>query len=595
MATLTPDYPAYPDYAAPVDEGSMSLADMLGVLRRRRWLMLGVFALLTALALVVAFSLPSVYRSTATILIKEQEIPQEFVRSTVTTFADERIQVISQQVLTRATLLAMVDKYGLYGKARQRETNEEILDRMRRDIKLVPVSAEITDRRTGRPVTATIAFSLSYDSEVAANAQRIANDLTTLFLNENIKNRQQKAAETTTFLDEELGRVVEHIAELEKGVTDFKRRNQGRTPDQAQANLVGGERSETDLQRIDREIAFLSDRKLQLEGQLANTKPLTPLLGGSGAALEPEDRLRTLKSQLIGLSAQYADNHPDLRRVRREIAALEADTGAQADAEDRQQLLERLRSDLAELRKRYADQHPDVLKLKRTYDSLEAAVRNSKPAAPRVARKPDNPIYINLAAQVSTVQSQVDALVAERKAVRERLLDFQQRLSQSGEVEREYLELARDLESSRARFRELRDKQMQAQVAEQLERSQKAERFTIIEPPILPERPNRPNRQLIVLMGLALALLGTLGAVALAQTLDGGVQSSKDLLRAMQVPVLAVLPQPALAPSRRRRSRARLLLLGGAILLLLAGAAALHTFFMPLDVVWYSIARRLGV
>jgi hypothetical protein len=235
-----------------------------------------------------------------------------------------------------------------------------------------------------------------------------------------------------------------------------------------------------------------------------------------------------------------------------------------------------------------------VLKLKRTYDSLEAAVRGSKPAQVRGTRKPDNPTYINLQTQISTAQSQVDALIAERKAVRDRLSEFQQRLSQSGEVEREYLELARDMESSRARFRELRDKQMQAQVAEQLERSRKAERFTIIEPPILPEKPYRPNRQLIVVMGAVLALAGALGSVALAQTLDGGVQDSKDLLRVMQVPVLAVLPHTGLAPSRQRRSWARLLLLGSALVLLAVCAAAVHAYFMPLDVLWFSIARRLG-
>ena len=129
-----------------------TMGDYLGILRRRRALMLAVFVVLFVIAAVVAMVLPPVYRSTATILIKEQEIPQEFVRSTVTSFADERIQVISQQVMTRSTLLDLVDKYGLYGKARQSETSEEILDRMRRDIKLTPISAEVTDRRTGSPV-----------------------------------------------------------------------------------------------------------------------------------------------------------------------------------------------------------------------------------------------------------------------------------------------------------------------------------------------------------------------------------------------------------------------------------------------------------
>ncbi|MFM9915805.1 MAG: Wzz/FepE/Etk N-terminal domain-containing protein, partial [Rhizobacter sp.] len=139
----------------PAADGGKSIGDYVGVLRRRRKLIAVVFAVLFAIASVVAVVLPPVYRSTATILIKEQEIPQEFVRSTVTSFADERIQVISQQVMTRSTLLDLVDKYALYGKARQSETSEDILDRMRRDIKLTPISAEVTDRRSGSPVKST--------------------------------------------------------------------------------------------------------------------------------------------------------------------------------------------------------------------------------------------------------------------------------------------------------------------------------------------------------------------------------------------------------------------------------------------------------
>ena len=299
MASLTHD----PGLAAPPTEApSMSLADLLAVVRRWRWLMLGVFSALLVAGIAVAFGLPAVYRSTATILIKEQEIPQEFVRSTVTSFADERIQVISQQVLTRATLLELVDRHDLYGSARQRETSEEILERMRRDIKLAPVSADVTDRRTGAPAKATIAFTLSFDSEVAAKAQKIANELTTLFLNENVKNRQQKAAETTSFLDEELQRITEHIAQLEQALTDFKRRNQGRTPDLAQLNLSGRERTDAELQRIEREITFLQDRRFTLETQLAETRPAQPLSSPAGP-LEADERLRALRNQIISLQA----------------------------------------------------------------------------------------------------------------------------------------------------------------------------------------------------------------------------------------------------------------------------------------------------
>ncbi|HSV71768.1 MAG TPA: Wzz/FepE/Etk N-terminal domain-containing protein, partial [Methylibium sp.] len=542
MSAVTPDAYAAIDAAGDAGKG---VADYVEILVRRRRLLLAVFALLFAVAAVVALVLPPVYRSTATILIKEQEIPQEFVRSTVTSFADERIQVISQQVMTRSTLLDLVDRYGLYGKARQRLTSEEILDRMRRDIRLTPISAEVTDRRTGSPVKSTIAFSLSYDSEVAANAQKIANELTTLYLNENVKNRQQKAAETTSFLDEELERVGAHISELEQQLSTFKLANQGRLPELSLANQVASERTRAEIQRLDRDIAFLEDRKMSLQGQLADTKRTTPVADAGGAILDPEDRLKALQLQLAGLTGSYSDSHPDVRRLKREIAVLKAETGLEGEAADREARLQALQAQLALLRQKYSDDHPDVVKLRRAFGAIDEAVRaGTDTGSVRGARKPDNPAYLTLKAQIESVAAQLQSLLSERDALRDKLGQLDLRVSQSPEVERQYLELVRDLDSSRGRFRELRDKQMQAQVAEQLERERKAERFTLIEPPIFPERPYRPNRGVILMMGLMAALAGAIGAVALREALDPTVHAPRDVLRVMQVPVLARLPAP---------------------------------------------------
>lgn len=586
--------------ADPAADGGKSLADYLGVLRRRRKLILVVFAVLFAIAAVVAVVLPPVYRSTATILIKEQEIPQEFVRSTVTSFADERIQVISQQVMTRSTLLDLVDKYALYGKARQSETSEDILDRMRRDIKLTPISAEVTDRRSGSPVKSTIAFSLSYDSESAANAQKIANELTTLYLNENVKNRQQKAAETTLFLDEELARVTEHISELEQKLSAFKARNQGRLPELNLSNQMGSERANAEIQRIDREIVFLEERRMALQSQLADTKPSMPVLGNGGVLLEPEDRLKALQLQLTSLTGIYSDDHPDIKRLRREIATLKKETGLQDDATDRENKLLLLQQQISLLRQKYSDDHPDVVQLKRAFAAIDRAVRTGSDAPEgradelRKARKPDNPAYITLKSQIETIASQIQSMRSERQEMRGKLELLDLRVSQTPEVEREYLELARDLDSSRGRFRELRDKQMQAQVAEQLERGRKAERFTLIEPPIFPEKPFRPNRAVIVMMGFVLALVGSIGSAALREAIDQTVHSARDVTRVMQVPVLArlpALPSPVLV---KRRSRMRWIVGFSGMVLFGLMLAAFHNFYMPIDVAWYGLLRRVA-
>ncbi len=593
----------------PLAPQGKTFADYLGILRRRSGLILAVFVLLFAVAVGVALVLPPVYRSTATILIKEQEIPQEFVRSTVTSFADERIQVISQQVMTRATLLDLVDKYGLYGKSRQSETSEEILDRMRRDIKLTPISAEVTDRRTGSPVKSTIAFSVSYDSEVAANAQKIANELTTLYLNENVKNRQEKAAETTSFIDEELARVSVHISDLEQKLTAFKARNQGRLPEQSLANQVGSERINSEIQRLEREISFLEERTVSLKSQLADTKPGLPVQTGTGATLlEPEDRLRSLRMQLTSLTGTYSEEHPDVKRLRREIAVLKTETGMQDDADDREGKLSELQAQLVLLRQKYSDDHPDVLRLKRTIAAVDQVASNAgdggsakgsdkgsaKGDGLAAPRKPDNPVYINLKSQIETTAAQIQSLRTERDEQKAKLLEIDVKVSQSPEVERQFLELVRDMDSSRANFRELRDKQIKAQVAEQLEHGRKAERFTLIEPPIFPEKPVRPNRSVIVLMGLLLALLGGVAAAAFREAIDGTVHSARDVVRVMQVPVLAILPELPSPTLMRRRRVVRRIVAVGTLGLIVCVVAGLHFFYMPIDVAWYGILRRIA-
>ena len=587
MSALAHELPGLADAAA---VPSRTLRDHLGMLRRRRGLALTVFGTLLALTVVVAVVLPPVYRSTATILIKEQEIPQEFVRSTVTSFADERIQVISQQVMTRATLLELVDRHGLYGKARQRETSEEILDRMRRDIKLTPISAEVTDRRTGSPVKSTIAFTLSYDSESASAAQKIANELTTLYLNENVKNRQQKAAETTSFLDEELARVTRHIAELEQKLAGFKERNQGKLPELNLSNQMGSERTASEIQRLEREILFLNERTASLQTQLAETKPQLPVTGANGAVLDADDRLKALQMQLSAAIGTFSSEHPDVKRLRREIAVLQAETGEEGDTTDREARRRELEAQLSVLRQKFADDHPDVSRTKRQLAALDEAA----PAVPRTTRKPDNPVYLNLKAQIDTNAAQLISLKKERDELRGRLALYDMRVSASPEVEREYLEIARDMDSSRMRFRELRDKQMQAQVAEQLERERKAERFTLIEPPIFPEKPVRPNRLLIVVMGLVLALAVGVGAAAMRESFDRAVHGQRDVMRVLQVPVLAVLPALEHPAVKRRRARLRLAWAATGLVVLLLGITAFHFFYMPIDVAWYALLRRVA-
>ena len=165
------------------DIGQKSLSDYLDALRRRRTAILLTAGGLFIVSVLIAFLLPPVYRSTATILIEEQEIPPDLVRSTITTYAWQRIQTISQRVMTRNNLMEIVNKYGLYPSKRGKETVEETIERMQKAIKLDPISVDVIDPRSGRPMPAMIAFTLAYDGEGAEVTQKVANENDTMYLN----------------------------------------------------------------------------------------------------------------------------------------------------------------------------------------------------------------------------------------------------------------------------------------------------------------------------------------------------------------------------------------------------------------------------
>ena len=339
---------------------------------------IAVTVVLAAIALSVAAGLPPVYRSTATILVQEQEIPPDLVRSTITSFADERIQVISQQVMTRAVLLQLVDKYGLYEKYRGRKTNEDLVELMRKDIKLTTVDANMSDRSSGRRVNATIAFELSYDSPYPAQAQKVVDELVSLYLQENVKARQQSVAETTAFLSQEADRLAKQIQEIETNLANFKRRYAGRTPESSAVNMQLAERTESELLRIEREMSMLQDRRLSLEAQLPLIKPNVPIATNPGGEpiLGPAERLKSLQAQYSSASAKYGSDHPDIRRMQREIAALKAESGGSEAGGENAGNLRKLEAELAALKERYSEDHPDVQRLKRSITALKGSERS---------------------------------------------------------------------------------------------------------------------------------------------------------------------------------------------------------------------------
>jgi uncharacterized protein involved in exopolysaccharide biosynthesis len=570
--------------AASMDTQGLTFQELAGILRRRGALIALAALLSLGGGLAVALFWPAVYRSTATILIEDQEIPRELVRSTVTTVADERIQVISQQIMTRATLMQIVEKYGLYDKERRYLTNEEVIDRMRRDVKVETIVAEGTGRFGGRG--STIAFKLSYDSPVPAKAQQVANELVTLYLNENVRTRRQRADEATAFFKDEAERIGKQIGLIEAKLAAFKKTNSGRLPELLQVNMQMRDRAQDELDGVERQLSMLEDRRVYLESQLTLLKENAPL--PAAGTLDPEERLRLLRNQYASLSGVYAASHPDLVRMRREIGALEKSTGA-APAPD-PKALEEARNELARLADRYSPDHPDVVRQKKKAAALEAEA-----AQATQAKKPDNPAYVSLAAQIESAKLEAESLKRRREELRERIASYNARLEQTPSVEQTYRDLTRDHENAVTKYKEIRAKQMEAQVALELEKDRKGERFSLIDPPQYPERPAQPDRKKLV----ALAFVGSAGAGAgagmLAESLNRSVKSARALVALLDAPLLGVVPRARTAEERQRRRRRLLAALAALAALALSGLALIHFFYMPLDTLWYVLLRRLQI
>jgi uncharacterized protein involved in exopolysaccharide biosynthesis len=573
-----------------------TLPDYLVLLRRRRTLILVVWAALMAASAALAFLLPSVYRSTATILIEEQEIPPDLVRSAIATYADQRIETIKQQVLSRATLWRIVEQYGLYEKLRKRSPTEEVLERFTKDIQIDVLNVKVVDKRTQNPTQATIAFTLAYDGETPVSAQKVASELTSLFLAENLKSRERHAQETTAFLKREAENLDKHIQELEGMLATVKHKADGALPELMQLNMQLMNQTQRELLDADRDIRSLREKKTYLEGELAQLKPHTPIItAGGDRLLDTGERLKALRAQYASVSAYMLPDHPDFIKLTQEIDSLEKETGGIDERDELSKRLTATRATLADLRERMKDSHPDVIRAQEVAASLEQKLQAAvgRPAPPPAVR-PENPAYINIQSQLASTQAMLGSLESARIDLKRRMAEYAKRVEMTPTIEPDYMDLLRDRENSMRKHQEITSRLMEAQVSAELEVQRKGERFSLINPPELPEKPERPNRLAILLLGTFLAVGGGIGSGVVVDNVDRTIHTSEQFGRVLRGVPLAVIPylpsERELATLGRRRT-----VVGFAGLGILVGSAVLvHLAWMPLDVLWYAIWRKLG-
>lgn len=563
--------------------------------RRRRVpaIVVGIAVLLSALG--AALLWPATYRATGTILIEQQEVPVDVVRSMISSYADQRIQVISQRVMTTDNLMRIIDRYELYPGDRRTLPREVLIAQMRKDIGFRMIAADVVDPRVGRPTKATIAFAVSFDSRSPVLAAKVANELTTLYLNENLESRKRLSDNTASFLAEEAGRISKHIDELETGLAAFKEKHSGSLPELMQMNLSMMNRTEDEMRETDTVVRSLDQQLVYLEAQLAQLQPASQIYTSTGErVMSPADRLKILKSEYARANAIYAPDHPDIVRMKREIAGFEREAGAVDTGNELARQLRDAQGQLALAREKYAADHPDVQQLQRVVDSIAKTMAQA-PATSEAVRKdePDNPAYIQISAQREAALSDKTSLLTKRAALQARLDDFERRLSQAPQIEREYSALVRELDNSQLKYREVRQKHMEATVSRNMETERRGERFTLIEPPLQPQEPVSPNRKAIVVLGLVLSMAAAVGLIALLEAADASIRGKRDVEDLLAVAPLAILPWMETPQAIARRARWRRYSLIGAATGIACSIVLVHVFVQPLDVLWQVALRRL--
>lgn len=520
---------------------TMTLYDYIQILRRRKWSLILPAVIIFSISAVIAVLLPPIYKSTSTILIEEQEIPSDFVMATVTSFVEQRLQTIHQRIMSTSRLLEIINRFNLYSDLRGRLTTEQIVGTMRKSIKLETISADVVDRRTGRPSSATVAFTLTYEGKgVPDKVQRVANVLASLFLEENLQVRERQTKETSQFLEDEMTKLKIQLDEIEANIASFKAKHINELPEVFQVNMQTLNNIERNIDRLNEQLRSLNEREGYLHTQLASINPLEKM-------------------------------NEDKRRLRE------------------------LRVQLANLETRFTGEYPDVIKTKEEIDKLEKRIKEFGENSDSADNLPDNPAYIALASQLASTQAEIESVRRQVIELKANADEYRRRIESTPKVEETYKALIVERNNTQAKYDDLVRKYMEAQVAHGLEREQKGERFTIIDPARLPEKPYKPNRMAIILIGFVLGVATGVAIASIKEFTDYSVRSAEALAAVTSFPVLVGIPEISTEKDVRRRKHMRNVKIIGFLFVVIGGLLVFHFLVMDLNIFWAKLMRRLSL
>lgn len=578
-------------------EKDLNLKDIKGFISRRKNAFLISFLIIFLGGFSLAIILPPLYLSESTIRLEGQQIPSDYVKPTITEFIEERIQKISQQVLSRPKLLEVIDKFGLYQDIKDKKTPTELVAKMRETIGLETVVAEMSNKKSSKQSTVTVAFNVSFEAKDPAVAQKVAQKLASLYLEEDVKDRAKMVAGTTIFLENELNRIRENIGRQEKKISDYKKRHLRELPSDQIYNLQAISRLERALDQTDLRLRVLQEKKLLLESQFANVDPLTPvIIEGKDVAVHPKERLKELRLELASLKSTYSDKHPDIKKLKREIAKLEKTVQSSDASVDRIKRLNQLEIQLATVTAELGSSHPDVKALNNEINALRKEVDNSmtETAVVKISEeKPDNPIYITLKTQIESTEMEMQELEKDKAKLSNEIDLYQTRIQNTPHVEKELNSLNREYDNLQRNYVEMSKKLMNAQVVQEMEGEEKGERFSITSPAYLPQKPSKPNRFAIILLSFLIAIGLSSVLVVTFESVDNSIKTSDQVKILTGVPVLSSITYIV---TEREKKMIVLKRLGWgfiAICFIVAAMYCVDRYFMELEHLWTFILNRL--
>ena len=458
----------------------LQLEDYIEIILRRKWFVIIPFVVSIIGIIVTLLIVPRSYKSTTMILVEHQKVPESYVNPTVTADINERLNTITQQVMSRTRLESIINEFGLYNKEKSNIANEELVGMMRGNIEI--------DIKGGGRGERTSAFSISYVGSNPETVMHVTNRLASLFIEENLKVREQQAEGTTEFLDSQMQGLKAALETHETQIKLYKEKYMGELPSQTEATLRTLDRLQMERKIINDELSSAEERKNMIESQLAETK-----------------------SQEITTEKTIKD--PQVRKI-----------------------LE-LEGELTRLSSSYTDKYPDIVRIKREISEIKAQIKTAKGAEPE-----ENNINI-LSKQLVTVNKEIVKLKEEQENIARRVSVLQGRIERIPARELQIAALMRDYDNTNKNYKSLLNKKLDAQLAENLEKRQKGEQFKILDPANLPVKPFKPDPKKIVLMGIALGAGTGAGLVVLLEVIDASFRKPDDVYAAIGIPVLASIPR----------------------------------------------------